>query len=106
MSELEALRVQKDQAYAERNKVVVALAKVLSKQGIEVYIARHLGKDWEDDWRNILVIELPTGQVTWHFHDSELSLLNCFKYKSPYNYDGHTTDEKYFRLLNYCMRLS
>jgi hypothetical protein len=103
--ELEKLRVQKDQAYSERNKVVAALARTIRNLGLDVYVAKHIEEDWEDDWRNILVIELPTGQITWHFHDSELDLLKTFKVREGYIYDGHTTEEKYQRLLNYTLWL-
>jgi hypothetical protein len=102
--QIEALIKQKDQAYSERNKVVAALAHVLSHvffSNINVGVAQHdiNDKDWEADWRTILVIELPAGQVTWHFHDSEKYLLEGLPTFDDYKWDGHTTEEKYNRLL-------
>jgi hypothetical protein len=107
--ENEALERQKNQAYSERNKVVAALAHLLSRnifRNTRVGVAQHdpTDKDWENDWRTILVIELPTGQVTWHFHDSEKYLLEGLPILDDYKWDGHTTEEKYRRLLEFLTR--
>lgn len=97
-TQVAALRAQKDNAYDERNKCVVAMARMAHALGCDVGVGRHVGDDWEDDWRSILFIDLPTGQVSWHFHDSELELLaDLPRYVAPW--DGHSTSEKYHRLL-------
>lgn len=100
--ELERLRRQKDGAYSERNKVVAALARLSLAPGLgaDVCIAHHEGKDWEDDWRTILVIWCRAGQLTWHFHDSERPLLEGIRAAQPgeHVWDGHSTEEKYTRL--------
>jgi hypothetical protein len=100
-AERDALRVQKDGAYAERDKCVAALAKAANWLNCSVRLGRHETGPWDDDWRNIVFIELPTGQVSWHIHDSELPM---FCWVPPASgrfgvYDGHTTPEKYRRLL-------
>ena len=98
---MDELEKQSKQAYAERNKVVAALARILAHSH-SVYMARHQGENWDDDWRTVLVIELPDhGQITWHFHDSEKYLLNGLDEYPEYKWDGHTTEEKYDRLLSY-----
>jgi hypothetical protein len=56
-------------------------------------------KEWEDDWRNVVYIDLPAGQVSWHFHDSHSQLLNDLGIYTR-SWDGHSTDEKYKRVLN------
>lgn len=91
------LTVQKNQAYAERNKLVAALSKLFPAS-----LERHPDEDttWEDDWRWIVFIELPTGQATWHIHDSELSLFDHLARNCGQKWDGHTTEEKYQRLTN------
>ena len=82
------LRAEKDGAYSERNKVVAALAKMFPS-GI-LQDAENVG--W---W--ILFIDLPTGQASWHFQESELHLLSGIpKYEGVW--DGHSTKEKYQRL--------
>lgn len=85
---------QKNAAYAERNQLVAALSKLFPS-----HLMRHPESDpeWNDEWRWIVCIELPTGQATWHIHDSELNLFNHLEEK-PNNWDGHGTVEKYNRL--------
>lgn len=96
------LVASKDRAYAERNKCVVGLALLARDLGYKVGLARHPEEDktWEDDWRNIVFIELPTGQLSWHMHDSDMYMLYSFC-REPYEWDGHSTEEKYRRLLDY-----
>ena len=94
---LERTEKQKDQAYAERNKLVALLSKLFT-----AHLGRHseLDKDWEEDWRWIVFITLPTGQVSWHIHDSELSLFAHLPHNlsRPNAWDGHTDDEKWERV--------
>jgi hypothetical protein len=102
----EILESQKNNAYSERSKVVAALARLINANvwfKACVGVAQHDPNDttWESDWRTILVIELPTGQITWHFPDSEKSLLEGLPVIDNYQWDGHTTEEKYKRLLNF-----
>lgn len=82
----------KDNAYKERDMLVAALSKLFP-----AWIGYHTDKEWEDDWRTIIYIKLPTGQVSWHIHDSEKPL---FSHLDPglEEWDGHTTEEKYDRL--------
>lgn len=87
------LEKQKNYAYEERNMLVSALSKLFPS-----YLAEHQeDEDWEDDWRNIVFIELPTGQVSWHIHDSELKFFSHLEYQEN-KWDGHNTKEKYRRL--------
>lgn len=46
-----------------------------------------------------MFIDLPTGQVSWHVHDSELALFDFLPTSDQRCWDGHSTDEKYERLL-------
>lgn len=79
-------------AYEERNRVVAVLARLfpsgIRKTDIE---------GWKEEWHNCVYIDLPTGQASWHYHDS---LAHLFEDLPPYEkpYDGHTTEEKYQRL--------
>lgn len=96
-----ALVTQKDAAYAERNKCVVLIARMAISLGLTAGLSRHDEEDkhWEDDWRNIVFIDFPSGQVSWHIHDSDLPM---FEFLGQYDgiWDGHTTEEKYQRMLN------
>jgi len=86
------LRLQKDQAYEERNRVVAALARLfpagLKRTSIE---------GWDTEWQGCVYIDLPVGQVSWHYHDTHADLFDGLP---PYagEWDGHTTAEKYRRL--------
>jgi hypothetical protein len=101
---IRALTKTKDQAYSERNQCVALMARLAQRQGYPVWLAKHDPADtmWEADWRNILFIGLPTGQVSWHFHDSEMGLLDWVipedRHSWTEKYDGHTTEQKYERV--------
>ena len=91
-AEVERLRARKDGAYEERNRVVAALATCFPSGVCQTNIP-----GWKDDWHGCVYIDLPTGQVSWHFHDSQAHL---FAHLKPYkgDWDGHDTDEKYRRV--------
>lgn len=101
LGEINRLRAQKDGAYSERNKCVAGLARMALALGLTAGLGRHSNLDdsWEDDWRNIVFIDLPSGQVSWHIHDSELPQ---FEFLPPYEkpWDGHSTEEKYQRVIS------
>ena len=107
----------KDGAYHERDMLVCALSKLFPS-----YLARHREEDteWENDWRWIVYIEIPTKvkvvsgdqhnhileskwfetkieQISWHIHDSEREMFNHLEVKEN-NWDGHNTERKYQRL--------
>ncbi len=90
-AEIDRLRAQKNAVYAERDQLIAALSKLFPS-----HLAYHEG-DWEDDWRNIVCIHLPTGQATWHIHDSELPWFGHLD-GGEAHWDGHSTEEKYQRL--------
>lgn len=88
-----SLELVKNLAYGERNKLVAALSKLFPSS-----IERHPDNEvWEADWRWIVFIDLPTGQITYHIHDSELVNYNHLHTEGR-KWDGHSTDEKYKRI--------
>ena len=92
--ELEQVKASKDLAYSERDKLVSFLSKVFP-----AVLERHPAEEeWEDDWRWIVFIETPAGQLSWHIHDSELPLFEHLEREVGVKWDGHTTEEKYTRL--------
>jgi len=97
LKQLDQEREMRNKVYTERNLCVALIASYAQWFGHKVGIKEHMGDDWEDDWRNVLFIDLPTGQVSWHLHKDEL--VN-FPDIGPYagEYDGHTTEEKYKRI--------
>ena len=102
------LRQQKDQAYKERDMVLALAASAIdalaSQRVVRAWLGRHQENDpnWEDDWRNVVFIQLPTGQLSWHIHDSELPWFAGLP-REGQAWDGHTTEEKYQRLLQFVM---
>jgi len=93
---VKSLMAAKDNAYRERDLLVCALSKLFRS-----HLGRHPDDDteWENDWRWIVFIDLPTGQASWHIHDSELHLFEHLTHHiGPSSWDGHTTEEKYNRL--------
>jgi hypothetical protein len=55
---------------------------------------------WSEDWHGCVYIDLPTGQASWHYHDSQAHLFDHLpEYQGEW--DGHTTGEKYERLAGY-----
>lgn len=102
VDEVAALTKTKNEAYTERNLCVAALARMAQANDLKVGVGLHDAADklWDHAWRFIIFIELPTGQVSWHFHQDELPLFKDFAtYEAPY--DGHSTPEKYNRLMAY-----
>lgn len=91
-AEFKRLGAEKDAAYLERNRVVAALAKCFPSG-----VARTEIEGWEPEWHGCVFIDLPTGQASWHFHDSQAFLFaDLPPYTKPW--DGHSTEEKYRRL--------
>lgn len=86
---LAALEHRKNEAYLERNRVIALLAR-LYPAGIK----RTDIDGWHPAWHNCVYIDLPNGQVSWHYHDAHAFLFDRLP---PYrkSWDGHTTEEKY-----------
>lgn len=87
--------------YHERNQLVACLSKLFP-----AHLSRHPDSDssWEDDWRWIVCIHPPGDlntpkQMSWHIHDSEKDLFKHLALEAN-DWDGHTTEEKYQRLLD------
>ena len=85
----------KNTAYSERDRLVCAISKVFPS-----WMERHPLSDttWEDDWRWIVFVQFPTGQASWHIHDSEESWFDHLERRDGNSWDGHSTAEKYARI--------
>lgn len=88
MTETDALNA----AYRERAQLVALLAGLYPS---------HIGytDPAEPDWA-VLIVELPTGQASWHIAPGDMPL---FAHVQPTTricrgWDGHTTEEKYERI--------
>lgn len=82
----------KNEAYHERNQVVAALAHIFPSG-----IARTDIPGWDEEWHGCVYIDLPSGQVSYHYHDSEHALFaDLPTYQGQW--DGHTKETAYARL--------
>ena len=92
IDEITRLREAKDGAYEERNRVVALLASVFPSGVKKTAIP-----GWHAEWHGCVYVDLPTGQASWHYHDSQAHL---FTHLPPYqgDWDGHTTEIKYKRV--------
>lgn len=93
-------RAERNEVYRERNRCIAALSRLALDRGWPAGIARHKPEpdpNWDPDWTTVVLIDLPTGQVSWHVHDSDRAL---FAHLPDYagEWDGHTTAQKYERL--------
>lgn len=88
----------KDGAYIERDRCVAAIAALATRLGWSAWIGKHVGEQWDDEWRNIVFINLPFGQVSWHIRDNELPWFAFLPSVPERTWDGHTTEQKYERL--------
>lgn len=96
--QIKLLQQQKDNAYNERDRCVALISHMAIALGLPVGLGFHEGPDWEDDWRTIVFVDLPSGQISWHVHEAERYLFSQLcAYHSKW--DGHSTQEKYSRTL-------
>jgi hypothetical protein len=87
-----AIMTPADDAYTERNRLVALLAWLYDGA-----VGRTDIPGWAPEWHGCVYIDLPTGQVSFHFHDRDAGL---FAGLPPFNgvWDGHTTEEKWNRV--------
>lgn len=86
-----------DDAYEQRNRLVAALARLVIANGGRAGLRKTDIPGWDAEWHNCCWIDLPTGQASWHFRDSELHLFDGLP-RYPDAWDGHGTETKHERL--------
>lgn len=91
-----------DAVYKERNACVGTLAHLAARLGYTVRMGTHYPCRAHPDWHDVVFVELPTGQVSWHLKRGEKEELHLSRF--PYvsglggGWDGHTTEKKYARM--------
>ncbi len=95
---VEALKDSQDGAYLERNRVVAALARLFPSGTRRTVI-----DGWDEEWFGCVYIDLPTGQASWHYHDSQAGLFAGLPEYAG-EWDGHDTPEKYQRVAELAAR--
>lgn len=89
---VEELIEEKNEAYRQRNHLVAALAR-LFPSGI-----RQTNIDgWDQEWNGCVYIDLPIGQISYHYHVSQSYLFDDLP---PYTkeWDGHEKETVHQRL--------
>lgn len=103
--ECDELALRLNDVYKERDMCVALIAGLaVAFTEFEVWIGKHPENDetWDREWMNIVYMELPTGQLSWHIHDSELEMFKFLEEGRLFKeYDGYTTEEKYDRIKEY-----
>ena len=93
---LAATKDKKDEAYRQRNVLVSTLARLFPSGVRKTNIDR-----WSEDWHGCVYIDLPAGQISYHYHDSQAHLFaDLPAYEKPW--DGHDkeTVEQRLSLVN------
>lgn len=90
----------KDRAYRERNQLAILLASMTGGT-----LGWHEGAP-EKGWERVLFINLPSGQVSFHVHASEVpEVLACpLIRQAETKWDGHTDPEKWARVTIFSRR--
>lgn len=78
-----------NELYRERAQLAAALSKVFPAS-LEIDPA-------DPDWM-VCIIDLPTGQVSWHIALTDLDLFQHLPRDAGRVWDGHSTELKYMRL--------
>lgn len=86
-----------DQVYSERAALVAYLAAA--------YDSCFIRDENEPDWP-VVLISLPTGQVSWHISPEDVKLFPHVKFDDSAKWDGHSTEEKYRRLNEFTQRIA
>lgn len=86
MEVVKPLEQAKNEAYHERNQLVAALSKLFP-----AYITRTDIPGWDASWHGCVYINLPSGQISYHYHDSEHYLFADLPIFTG-EWDGHDKD--------------
>lgn len=79
-------------SYMERAHLVAALCRLFPSGKRQTDIP-----GWKPDWHGCVYIDLPSGQISYHYHDSHADIFDWLpEYTKPY--DGHDKDEVHRRL--------
>lgn len=101
-------QIGKNAAYSERNQLVALVAALAKSElpGWHAWLGKHEeDPTWDPEWMNIVFIDTPKGQLSWHVHDGEMELFTGLQIAMYKKWDGHTTEEKYQRIARLVSKL-
>lgn len=69
------LTKQNNQLYTERAFAAIALARMALLAGFKAGVGKDDKEQNDDEWRVVLYVETPAGQVSWHIAPDDQTLL-------------------------------
>lgn len=76
LEEVEQVSIDKlNQAYTERNILAAICARLAAKIGYRAGVRKDLDSGFDEEWQNIIAIELPAGQISYHIAPDDLEVL-------------------------------
>jgi hypothetical protein len=91
---IDRLEAERDAAYRGRALAAVALAHAALALGLRAGV--RIDPDQTPEWRHVLMVELPAGQVSWHIAEADVPLLVGLP--DYQEWDGHTPAQRDERL--------
>lgn len=91
-AEIERLTRKKDAAYDERMHLVAALARMFPSG-----IRDTTTPGWTPSWKGCVYIDLPTGQISYHYHTRHAHLFRDLA-AYTHDWDGHDKEAVHSRL--------
>lgn len=97
------LEQAKNAAYFDRNLLALVLIRLALQHGFNA--GRRTDPEGEPGWQTVLLVELPTGQVSWHVPDDFFGPLCSIAELPEFSgeWDGHTTAEKQARMIAFIL---
>ena len=83
-----------ERLYRERAQCCALIANLAMRLGYPVGVA----DDPEESGWPVLLIRLPTGQVSWHYSEDDAKKYLDHVPRRANDWDGHNTEEKYRRV--------
>jgi len=80
--------------YRERAQCCALIANLAMRLGYPVGVA----DDPKEPGWPVLLVRLPTGQVSWHYSDEDAKKYLSHVPRVTNDWDGHNTEEKYNRV--------
>ncbi len=90
--------VSPDAVYRERNMCIAGLARLAIRCGYRAGRIEYEADDGSDEkFQHVVIVELPTGQVSWHVKDRELKYFRFLPiHEAPRQ--ANSKEEKYKRI--------
>lgn len=88
-------------AYTERAIAAVLAAKMALLAGYNAGIGSDENEDWDPEWRVVLYVDFPGGQVCWHIAPNDQHLLDGLpRYAKPWDGQWESRDGVRIKKLN------